>query len=148
MHDLSCVLDSKRLLVARMLGRAGLADSPLVVLWDIVLLAIGPNAHNLRDNCLLDSLEVLTLLELHLVLLAELDVRSVQGGAESAVVWAGSSLVGSRSGVGAVLVRSLVVAGTDDLSDEIGHVHLDMELEKIDERVELDVAVGSVSGNA
>lgn len=148
MHDLSCVLDSKRLLVARMLRRAGLADSPLVVLWDIVLLAIGSNAHNLRDNSLLDSLEVLTLLELHLVLLAELDVRSVQGGAESAVIWAGSSLVGSRSGVGAVLVRSLVVAGTDDLSDKICHVHLDMELEKIDERVELDVAVGSVSGNA
>lgn len=148
MHDLSCVLDSKRLLVARMLGRAGLADSPLVVLGDIVLLAIRSNAHNLRDNRLLDSLEVLALLELHLVLLAKLDVRSGQGGAESAVVWTGSSLVGSGSGVGAVLVRSLVIAGTDDLSDEIGHVHLDVELEKIDKRVELDVAVGNVSGNA
>lgn len=39
---------------------------------------------------------------------------------------------------------SFLVAGSDDLADEIGHVHLNVELEEIDQWMELDVdkAVG------
>lgn len=84
---LSRVLDAVWLLVS--LCRASLADGPLVVLGDVVVLVsavsrAGP--HNLGHDRLLDALEVLALLELHLVLLAELDVRPGQGGAEAAGV--------------------------------------------------------------
>jgi YbbR domain-containing protein len=39
------------------------------------------------------------------------------------------------------VTAGVVVAGSDDFADEIGHVHLDLKLEKIDKRMELNVAM-------
>lgn len=96
---LSCVLDAVWLLVS--LCRAGLADGPLVVLGDVVVLVstvsrAGP--HNLGHDRLLDALQVLALLELHLVLLAELDVRPGQSGAEAAGVRGPGAALASGAG--------------------------------------------------
>jgi hypothetical protein len=38
-----------------------------------------------------------------------------------------------------VAAALVVVTGANDLSDKIGHVHLDVKLEKVDERMELNV---------
>lgn len=46
--------------------------------------------------------------------------------------------MGSGAGVVGIVA---VVAGLDDLDDEVCHVHFDVEFDEIGERVELDVAV-------
>lgn len=38
------------------------------------------------------------------------------------------------------VIVALAVTGTDDLANEIGHVHFDVQLEKVNKRVKLDVA--------
>jgi hypothetical protein len=38
-----------------------------------------------------------------------------------------------------VAVALVIVTGANDLADQIGHVHLDVELEEVDEGMELNV---------
>lgn len=92
------------------------------------------------NNGLLDTIEVLPALEFDLVLVAKLDVCSCQSASESSLPGSSSSL-NCCSRPGAVVVRSiaLVVAGSDNLSDKVGHVHLDVEFAEVYQRVELDV---------
>lgn len=92
------------------------------------------------NNGLFDAFEVLPALEFDFVLVAKLDVCSRQGASESSLPGSSSSL-NSCSRPGAVVVRSvgLVVTGSDNLSDKVGHVHLDVKLAEVYQRVELNV---------
>lgn len=110
--------------------RTGFTNSPLVMFHDLILLftlwfAIRrPN--NVCDNCLLDARKVLAMLKLYLVLLAELNVCPCKTACET--TGASIGLV-RRAGPGAVVVFAIarVVAGADNLANQIGHVHLDVE---------------------
>ena len=99
--------------------------------------------HNLGDDGFLDTINLLALPKLVLVILSKLNVCSVMGAGERVTE---ASAVGSR-GAGcsrsrAVVVSTvagIVVTGSDDLADQIGHVHFNVEFEEVDEGMELNV---------
>lgn len=69
----------------QMLGRAGLAHSAIVMFLSsrIIIILLLTLMHNLCDDSLLDTLNLLTLLELILILLTKLDMCSVMSASES-----------------------------------------------------------------
>ena len=142
------ILDNAILALMEMLGRASFTSSNIIVMIlnrgiTIIHLLLLPRVHNLGDDSLLDTINLLALSKLVLVILSKLNVRSVMRAGERVTE---ASAVGSR-GAGcsrsrAVVVSAvagIVVTGSDDLSDQIGHVHFDVEFEEVDEGMELNV---------
>lgn len=110
--------------------RTRFTNSPLVMFHNLILLLTLRFAiRRSNDVChdrLLDARKVFAMLKLYLVLLAELDVCSCKTTSETTGASAG--LV-RRAGARTVVVLAIarVVASTDNLADQIGHVHLDVE---------------------
>ena len=110
--------------------RTGFTNSPLVMFHNLIFLltlrfAIW-RSNDVCHNRLLDARKVLAMLKLYLVLLAELNVGPCKTACET--TGASTGLV-RRAGAGAVVVFAIarVVAGADNLANQIGHVHLDVE---------------------
>lgn len=74
--------------------RTRLAHCPLVELWHVLVFAVGSASDNLCHNSLLDSLQILSLLEFHLIVVTKLNVSAMVRARNSkpAGVRAGASL--------------------------------------------------------
>lgn len=119
---------------------ACLTDSSLVMLRNGFFVPVRIQHHHTRLDRSLDSSEILTLLQLLFVLVSEFNMRpGSKSACEAAMVRIGGSLGGFGSVVVVVAIR-VIVARANNFSDEIGHIHFDVKLEKINDGMKLNVA--------
>jgi hypothetical protein len=119
------ILDNAILALMKMLSRASFTSSDIIVVIlnggiAIIHLLRLACMHNLGDDGLLDTLNLLALPQLILVIFSKFNVRSVMRAGESvaeacAVSARGAGCSGSRAVV--VSAAVIVVASSDDLAD-------------------------------